>query len=382
MRILIITATYLPTINGVSLSVKIQRDELTARGHKVTIIAPRHPDQSRETGVVRLPSIPNPKYRDYPLMIPVPYKEVHFKLLQKKIDLIYFHHPFFIGDVAVTLGKLYKCPTVFFYHTQYDEYAKMFLPKQIPHRPFKKYINNHIKELSAKVNRIIVETATLKTKLKRLGVKTGISVITSGRNSMKIEEVNKSTLRKKYGTPQKSVVILCTSRLSKEKNIKALLGIIKNIKTKNTFDLLIAGDGPERESLKNLATKWGLKNVTFLGNVDYKNLPEIYSQSDIFVFPSKTDTQGIVIIEAMTAHLPIIGFNSPGPKDFIVEGKNGFICSTNNGLKKQLTKLIQNQKMRNEMGKMSANYSKNYTLSASIDKIEKTLEKVISKHNH
>lgn len=380
MRILLVTATYLPTINGVSLSVKLQKDELIARGHSVTIIAPKHRKQKGEKGVIRLPSLPNPKYPDYPLIVPLPYKDSHFKILGKKYDVVCFHHPFYLGDTAILLAKYFKCPSMFFYHTQYDEYAKTILPKQIPYKPIKKYIMNHIKEICSKADHIVVETTTLKNKLTSLGIKQAISVIASGRRTMKLEGKSKMDLRKMYDLPIDNEIVLCVSRLSKEKNLETLIKIVKNIKAKKKITLVIAGDGPERSILERLVAKLNLDNVIFLGNVDYKKLPEIYSLADIFAYPSKTDTQAIVLVEAMSAGLPLIGFNSPGPKDFIINNINGLLCNNIKEFQRSLNKLILKPTLRTNMGKASALCAKDYSFSVSMDRIEQTLEKVISEY--
>ncbi|HKB88082.1 MAG TPA: glycosyltransferase [Patescibacteria group bacterium] len=380
MRILFVTATYLPTINGISLSIKLQKDELIARGHKVTIIAPKHHDQRKESGVIRLPSLPNPRYPDYPIIVPIPYEDSHFKVLGKKFDVVYFHHPFYLGETAILLAKYFKCPSVFFYHTQYDEYPKTILPKEISYKPVRKYIINHIKELGSKVDHIVVETPTLKNKLRLFGVKNAISVVTSGRQSMKIMEISKTKLRTMYGLPINNTIILCVSRLSKEKNLETLIKIMKDLKTKKKVTLVIAGDGPERSNFEKLVAKFNLINIIFLGNIDYNKLPEIYSLADIFAYPSKTDTQAIVLIEAMSAGLPLVGFNSPGPKDFIINNKNGILCANIGDFKKSLNKLIIDSKLREKMGRTSTLYAKDYSFSVSMDKIEQTLEKVISEY--
>ncbi len=378
MRILVVTSTYLPTVNGISLSIQLQKDELVSRGHKVTILAPQHPNQKREKGVLRLPSLPNPTYPDYPIIVPLPYKDSHFRIFGKKYDLVYFHHPFYLGETAIILAKYFKCPSVFFYHTQYDEYAKILLPQQVLYKPLKKYIINHVKDLCFKVDHLVVETATLKNKLRSLGIKKSISVVTSGRKSMKLSGISKTKLRNKYNLPTDETIILCVSRLSREKNLETLIKITKSIKTRNKFTLVFVGDGPEKLKLTKLVDKMNLDNVIFLGNVDYDKLPEIYSLSDIFAYPSKTDTQAIVLIEAMSAGLPLIGFNSPGPKDFINHKVNGLICKDNGEFKKALRKLIGNPETRKEMGKKSFLLAKKHSFSVSINKIEKAFEKVIS----
>ncbi|HKC04375.1 MAG TPA: glycosyltransferase [Patescibacteria group bacterium] len=380
MRILFVTATYLPTINGISLSIKLQKDELIARGHKITIIAPKHHGQRKESGVIRLPSLSNPKYPDYPIIVPIPYEDSHFKVLGKKFDVVYFHHPFYLGETAILLAKYFKCPSVFFYHTQYDEYPKTILPKEIPYKPVKKYIINHIKELSSKVDHIVVETPTLKNKLRLFGVKSAISVVTSGRQSMKHMEISKTKLRTMYSLPIDNTIILCVSRLSKEKNLGTLIKIIKDLKTKKKVTLVIAGDGPERSNFEELVAKSNLTNIIFLGNIDYNKLSEIYSLADIFAYPSKTDTQAIVLIEAMSAGLPLVCFDSPGPKDFIINNKNGILCANIGDFKKSLNKLIIDSKLREEMGRTSTLYAKDYSFSVSMDKIEQTLKKVVSEY--
>src|SRR3990167_5836940 len=296
MRILIITATYVPSINGIAITLLQQKEELEKRGHDVTLVAPYHQDGNIEKNVIRVPSLPNPFASDYP--IPVPFirsLESYRKI--RKAEIIYFHHPFYMGKLSLMLAKSWKVPSVFFYHTQYKKYTQNFLPNN--------YLFKHIPDL---VNRQVK-----------------ITVIPTGRKF--VSRTNSiEDLRIKYKIPSNKVVILTVSRLSKEKNLNTLINIYKKLKRLPEAILVIVGDGSEKQKLINLCKINNIENVLFTGKIDFSEIHEFYQLADVFAYPSISDTQAIVLSEAMSFGLPLIGFSAPGPIDFINHAENGFIA--------------------------------------------------------
>src|SRR3989338_6514263 len=290
MNILIITATYTPSINGVAINLARQKKEFEKRGHNVTLLAPHHPEQRPEKNVIRLASLPNPIYPDYPLILPIP-KIFILHRLPLKIDLIYFHHPFHIGRLALSLAKHYACPSIFFFHTNYVYLAKVYLKKLTGLTLFSKHFAKNITNIMDKASHILVETGTFKRKLLKQTQKTPITVITTLRFSEIEKNLDKPKLVKKYGIAANSTILLCVSRLAKEKNLSVLIKIVSRLlKSNKKFNItfLLAGAGPEDKNLLKLVNKLNLlKVVKFLGPVKIDKISEIYSLSDIFIYSSK-----------------------------------------------------------------------------------------------
>src|SRR3989338_486393 len=170
MRILIITATYVPSINGIAITLLQQKEELEKRGHDVTLVAPYHQDGNIEKNVIRVPSLPNPFASDYP--IPVPFirsLESYRKI--RKAEIIYFHHPFYMGKLSLMLAKSWKVPSVFFYHTQYKKYTQNFLPNNYLFKHIPDLVNRQVKNIINSSDAVIVETNSVLDELKKQGIK-------------------------------------------------------------------------------------------------------------------------------------------------------------------------------------------------------------------
>ncbi|OGK14663.1 hypothetical protein A3C98_03775 [Candidatus Roizmanbacteria bacterium RIFCSPHIGHO2_02_FULL_37_15] len=378
MRILILTATYTPSINGVAVTAALQKRELEKRGHSVKLIAPRHPKQKKEKGVIRLLSFSNPIYKDYPLMLPLPSLLIYL-ILREEFDLVFFHHPFYLGDISLYLARRYKSPAVFFYHSHYSRYITTF-SSAFPLNLVSDQVSKSVYNTITKSNHLIVETDSVKKILTLQGIFTPFSVIPSVRESMFMQNQSKSKLRKKYGLSQDKLIILCVARLSREKNLDSLLKIIGKINLKIPFTLCLVGEGPEEQYLRNLASFLKIsESCQFLGAIEHNKIAEFYTLADIFAYPSKLDTQACVILEALSAGLPVVSFNVPGPKDFISHEKNGLLANSDLQFNQQLKKLMLNTKIRMQMGKEALLSSQKYSLKKSIDDLENLFEKLVSK---
>lgn len=379
MRILIITATYSPSINGVALSIELQKNELEKRGHSITILAPKHPNQKEETGVIRIPSVPNPKDQDYPIILPIPTFH-NLKIFTKKFDLVYFHHPFYIGELSLKLAKYFGSPSIFFYHSQYEKVGMIFKPKFLPAFFISNFIKKNVIHIASKSNQVIIETESGKQKLLQQSITTPINIIPSVRKPVEIS-ISKNELREKYNLGINQLIILCVSRLSKEKNLAALIKMFAKIKVKTKLNLCLVGDGPETENLKKLSEKLNISSCCkFLGRIDYEKIHEIYSLADIFAFPSKTEVQPGVITEALIYGLPVIGFNTPGPKDMIINEVNGYLVSSELEFMDRLQLLIQDSNKRDTIRKKALLMSKEYSFKDSINRLENLFYKVISEY--
>lgn len=379
MKILIITATYAPSSNGVAISLAQQKEELEKRGHSVLLIAPHHSNESVEKNVIRVPSLPNPLAMDYP--IPMLFKN-NLKSVQRTFvpEVIYFHHPFYIGKLSLWMAAYLKVPSVFFYHTQYKKYAQSFLPNNALFMSIPESINRHVKRIIETSDAVIVETESVRNDLKRQGIAKNVSVIPTGRKFQSKNSVSKEALREKYQVPGDKVVILTVSRLSKEKNISSLINIFKQLRTDSETLLLIVGDGPEKKQLENQCKRNNIQNILFVGKVPFSDIKDYYQMADIFAYPSLTDTQAIVLLEAMSFGLPLVGFSASGPIDFITHNENGFIANTETDFLVSTEQLITRPELRKKMGALSYKISKNYTFENTMDKTEKLLQEVIGKH--
>ena len=376
MRILAITATYPPSTNGISISIRIQKEEFEKRGHKFVVLAPKHPQEISQADVVRLPSLPNPKIPDYPIILPFP-SPSQFNRLSRGFDLVYFHHPFIVADLAFLLTRTNNCPAVFFHHTQYSDHMTSFIPKVLPVKSISQWVDKQVTSQANRADHVIVETPSTKKIITAKGVTSPVSVIPTSRRFPPVS-ASKKSLRAKYKLPLSHTILLCVSRLSKEKNLDTLIEAFAAISRPGLL-LCFAGMGPDSARLQNLASKLNLTNIIFLGNIPFSDIQEVYALADIFVYPSLTDTQAIVILESMSQGLPVIAFHAPGPKDFVAHGRSGFLARTPRQLARYMQVLSSQPQLLTRLSAHSQKLSQKYSLDQSIDKTETLFKKTISR---
>lgn len=326
MRIGIFTDSYRPYTSGVVTSIATFKEELIRMGHEIYIFAPSYPDyHEQEQGVYRFYSLPSPTNPDFTLAIPV---LPGIKMLVKRLnlDIIHVHSPFTMGRVGLHYARKYKIPIVFTYHTLYDQYAHYVPVAQELARDMALKLSNNF---CNQCDHIIVPSKEVEALLKEYNIKSPVSVIPTGVPLYKFENVQKDWLRKHYGIPANRKVLLFVGRLSKEKNLEFLIQAFQQIK-KHIPDttLVLTAQGPLEMELKELAKSLNLtldSDIVFTGALPFETLVSVYASSDLFVFSSMTETQGLVLIEAMASGLPVVAVRAYGVQDMVDDGINGFL---------------------------------------------------------
>lgn len=328
MKIGIFTDSYKPYTSGVVTSIATFKEELEKMGHEVYIFAPSYPHyHEEEEGVYRFYSVPSPTNPDYTLAIPV-YPGMQMLIKRLKLDIIHVHTPFIMGRVGLRYARKYGIPLVFTYHTRYDQYVHYVpvaqdLAKDITIKYSNSFCNhcNHIIVPSEDIKEIIMDGAA---------VKTPITVLPTG---VPIDRFNgckkENWLRKNYRIPDKNKILLFVGRLTKEKNLPFLIKAFKKLKAKSeNFSLVITAQGPMESELKSLCRTLELSletEVIFTGAVPFTQLIDVYYSADLFVFSSLTETQGLVLIEAMAAGLPVVAVRASGVQDMVSSGVDGIL---------------------------------------------------------
>lgn len=375
MRIAMMTNNYKPFIGGVPISIERLAEGLREIGHEVFIFAPSYENNncSEEKYIVRCKSF---KKKKGEYIIPNILKsniEEHFKNLH--IELIHVHHPIIMGNLAQYLGKKYNIPVVFTYHTKYEEYLHNIsiyniIEKRIKKEEYNLLINmekkllgfvkrkvvpTYLKIFMNNCDMIFAPTGEIKEYLQSSNVKSEVNIIPTGLSKDYFKENIYTTtkIRKKYGENKK--YIFCTvCRLNKEKNLEFLIKGIHNLKERigDCFNVMIIGDGPFRDKLETMALELNLQNnIKFINNVDNNEIGNYYRASDIFLFSSKSETQGIVLLEAMAAKVPVVAIKGTGVSDIVQNGINGYMTEENiEEWAKRVEILVQNEKLRKKLG--------------------------------
>jgi 1,2-diacylglycerol 3-alpha-glucosyltransferase len=309
LRVGFFTEIYRPVVNGVVASVDGLAEGLRSRGHEVYCFAPRMPGYNDSEGpVFRMPSLPLPTRTPYRLTLPLVSRR-NVNNIIKRLSLVHVHSPFVTGWMGMRYARRYGMPLVYTYHTQLEAYAHYF-----PFEPnATRYAASQLTRTFANfADAVVVPTPAMGARLRELGVTARIEVVPSGIDVHRFGSgVRDERLRERVGAGKSDRLILCVSRLAREKNVELLFEALARAGDPS-LKLAIAGDGPAREDLEERARECGVtSSVCFLGIVAREQLPDLYASADAFAMPSETETQGLVMAEALSAGARVIAADAP-----------------------------------------------------------------------
>lgn len=351
MKIAFFTDTYDPDINGVARTLKRFTDYLGEQNISFKVFAPQsNSNDYVSSNIHRFKSLSFFLYPECRLAFPN-YFQIKAELQEYEPDLIHVATPFNIGLCGAYYAKKLNIPIVGSYHTDFDKYLKFynleFLSKFLWsymnwfHRPFKK--------------NFVPSQDTLEG-LKRHGF---MNLEIWGRGvdcNLYHPHYDKQLVREQYGI-QKKYLLTYVGRLAPEKDVKTLITVAKSIPApiNEQIQWLIIGDGPMREELENEAPD----NMMFTGYVKGEQLAAVYSASDLFVFPSSTETFGNVVLESLASGTPAIAANAGGVKTIIRNGVSGHLCQPGNTeeFRNSILTLLENEDLRKQMGIEGRNYA-------------------------
>jgi 1,2-diacylglycerol 3-alpha-glucosyltransferase len=309
-KIAFFTDTYYPQVNGLVTSIATSKAELEKLGYEVEIYAPNLGDYKDDIQTFRLRGfvyIPQPEYS---FVLPFG-KGFHLsKLKPSGVKIIHSHAMFGAGFVGLFCAWRQGIPLVMTYHTLFEDYVHYvpYIPKGITiwiNRTLTRWMCHR-----AEIN--IAPTPAIETVLRGYGVKNRIEVLPTGLNA----EVFAKTGAKKadFGVAENEIMLSCAGRTGREKKMDLLIEALALVDKKvPPWKLVIAGDGPERAHLQTLIEARGLKDkITILGYVSRAKVLDLMEGSDLFTFPSVTETQGMVVIESMGRGTPVLGADAMG----------------------------------------------------------------------
>ncbi|MFA6048067.1 MAG: glycosyltransferase [Parcubacteria group bacterium] len=390
MKIGIFTNNYLPNPYGVSTSIETFRRDFERLGHQVFIFAPRWPGYIDENpNVFRYPSIDIEFKFRFPL--PIPYSWKMRRILKNlNLDIIHSQHPNLLGSAAIRWAKKKKIPLVFTWHTLYDKYVN-FVPF-VPPKIAAGFIIRRAVKFANQADAVIVPTDSIIPILQRWGVKNkNIVPIATGVIEENFKNADKNLVRNKYGIKDDETLLLLVSRLTAEKNILFVINAVKNILKNNKesspegrggygIKLLIVGGGYLSQEIIKLAEKEGIaEKIILTGEIENKNIANYFAAGNIFVYGSKSETQGMVMTEAMFSGLPVVAVNATGTSSLIKNNINGFLVSENKKeFAEAVEKLIADKNLRQKFGEASKKIAReNFTSCICAKKMLEVYNKAI-----
>ncbi|MBO1513153.1 glycosyltransferase family 4 protein [Metabacillus bambusae] len=376
MRIAIFTDTFAPDVNGVARTLKRFTDHLEANGYEYRVFAPISTNENRfSSHIHRFASLPFFLYPECRLALPN-MLQVKAELQRFKPDLIHVATPFNIGLCGLHYAKKLNIPIVGSYHTDFDQYLEYY-DLQFLSKFLWKYMHWFHKPL----RKIFVPSNETMEQLKRKGF-SNIRIWGRGVDcSLFHPNYSNKRIREQYGIKEK-YILSYVGRLAPEKDIETLMKISLQLpeKIRNQIHWIIVGDGPSKEEM----VKEAPKNMTFAGFLNGESLAEIYANSDLFIFPSPTETFGNVVLEALATGTPVIGANSGGVKNIINQEVTGYLCEPKNveQFNQAIIHLLENHALRQKMGETARKYALSQTWDQIFDGLLKEYEESLLENNH
>lgn len=373
MRIAIFTNNYLPNPYGVSSSIESFRTQLEKMGHTVYIFAPGFKGyEDKNPNVFRYPSI-GIIFRGihYPIVIPFSYK-IGRILKDLKIDIVHSQHPNLLGWEARRWARKKKVPLVFTWHTLYDQYAH-FVPV-IPKKISAWWAIFNAVNYANKASGLIVPTHFVKKIIKNWGVDvSNANVIPSGVEESKFENANAGLVKEKFKIQEDDFVILLVCRLTAEKNVGFIFdSLIPVLKKNKKMKFLVVGGGNLLDEYEEMVRINGIKKqVFFTGAVLPDEVKDYYAAADIFVYASKSETQGMILTEAMYMGLPIVAVKAPGAQDLVGNFVTGILTKEDHEeFSSAVSKLFQDEEIRKQYSQNAKKVAlENYTAKISTEKL-------------
>lgn len=324
-----ISDVYFPRINGVSTSIQTFYKELTGLGHEVTLVAPAYgTDDGTHDWIYRIPSRSLPLDPEDRLMKRGYIGELHGTLKRSNYDIIHIQTPFVAHYAGVDLARRLNLPRVETYHTHFEEYFYHYLP-WLP-RSFMRFSARWFNRKQCNdVDGLIVPSRAMLEVLREYGINRPMEIIATGIDEKFFEPGDGAGFRAEHGIAQQRPVLVHVGRIAHEKNIDFLLHTLDVLRRRiPDILLIIAGEGPAEKHLRDLTSTLKLdNNVRFIGYLDRTSrLLDCYRAGDVFVFGSKTETQGLVLLEAMAQGVPLVSIAALGTTDILNAGRGALVA--------------------------------------------------------
>ncbi|MBR0566607.1 glycosyltransferase [Azoarcus sp. L1K30] len=355
MKILMISDVFFPRINGVSTSIETFRTSLKARGIQSTLIAPAYPQDTTATqaDIIRIPSRFIPLDPEDRMMQRKDIRAQIDTLREQRFDLVHIHTPFIAHYAGVELARALDLPCVATYHTFFEEYLfhyVPFLPRNWLRGAARRFSRQQCNELDG----VIVPSRAMAQALAGYGVEKPIHILPTGIPEHQFHGGDGCHFRQRYGIPKHRRLLLFVGRVAHEKNIDFLIDMVSHLRiAEPDVLLLITGEGPALSNLHTRVQRAQLgEHVRFLGYLDrHSELHDCYRAAEVFVFASRTETQGLVLLEAMALGTPVVALAEMGTLD-ILESQRGCRIAPReaHGFAQVVASLLSDRELLNRLG--------------------------------
>ena len=322
MNIVLVTNTFTPHVGGVARSVEAFSAAYRKRGHRVLVVAPEFQNTpANEREVVRIPAIQKFNASDFSVALPVPTGLT--RILQEfQPDIIHSQHPFLLGMTAVRMARTFNIPLVFTHHTLYEQYTH-YVPGNSA--VIKRFIIELATRYANLCDQIFAPSASIRDLLISRGVTRPVLVVPTGVRIAHFSQGNGLVLRRKFQIPEHAFVVGHMGRLAPEKNLSFLAAaVVDFLRSHRDAVFLMIGVGPSAAAIRETFVRAGVEERLFVAGVlQHEQLADALCAMDVFAFASKSETQGMVLTEAMAAGVPVVALDAAGVREVVRDKYNG-----------------------------------------------------------
>jgi 1,2-diacylglycerol 3-alpha-glucosyltransferase len=392
VRIALVSDCYWPRVNGVTVSVQTYRDELIRKGHRVLVLCPEYPpsrgEVPREASVRRFASSAN-LVSDEDRLISLASFPAFFRALDRfNPDVIHINTEFTANFAARIFAALRGHPILVTSHTDYEDYVCNYI-RFVDRGLLRATVRFLMRAAYRTADVVITPSRNQQRKLKGYNIHkrfvvipTGISDAFSPRSRDEVAAY-RASLGERFPALRGKRILLFAGRITVEKDTKFLLPVLRRVRARRgDVALLFAGDGPARPQVEAAAKRLGFADCcAFMGYVDRSELPLVYAASDVFVFPSKTETQGLCTIEAMGTGLPVVAVGAMGTLDVMRGDHGGFMVDDDEAeFAEAVLALLGDEALRASKSAEAADWARQYRVGPTTERLERLYKVVAARH--
>lgn len=392
MNIGFVTGGYLPAPGGVATSVVNFSKQLEKLGHNVFVFCPEYPEAEANNGgpqtVIRIPSYYSPLLKDFRLTDPFK-AAATFRKHFEKLDVVHIHLPTIMSLPARWLASYYELPQFFTYHTNLELYIKHYVPG-IPDNVSRAVTRFYTYRETKNGEKMFVPSSDMKKLLSKYKLKLPIEVLPTGIDIDMYREMSKNienganrSLREQFGIDEEEKILIYVGRVSSEKNVEFLLEAFDRIAKKcPRAHFVIAGGGRGLGKILSLVSDLHQsRRVHFTGYVeDDKKLAGYYHESDIFLFASLTETQGLVVAEAMASATPVVAVDAPGVRDVLQGDKGGYLVPMDlEKFSERAVKMLSDPTLRQKKSEEALSVARKFSVQKFTEQMLESYEKTLLK---
>jgi 1,2-diacylglycerol 3-alpha-glucosyltransferase len=382
MNVCMFTNNYLPQIGGVARSVHYFSQDLCNLGHRVLVIAPTYAEETdfkdKQIEVLRVPAIQHFKGSDFSVRIPLPF------LIDKKIDafkpdLIHSHHPYLLGDAALRAARRRGLPLIYTHHTLYEKYTH-YVP--LDSEQLKQFVIRLSTQYANFCTKVIAPSRSIAELIAERGVHAPIEEIPTGVDIRFFARGRGRRFRRTHNLSEDTLVIGHLGRLAPEKNLYFLAeSVAIYLKDQPEARFLVVGSGPSEGDIRRIfKTKGVAAQLLMVGNKTGDDLADAYRAMNAFVFASQSETQGMVLTEAMASGLPVIALDAAGVREVVLDGRNGRLLNPDASCRQfsdAIREVVNDSEKTNQWAKQARQTAEGFSREFCAQRLNQTYQSVV-----